>query len=44
MKYVVNLYTQIDEETYKLHIIKTTGEEIDTYISASDYNYISQYT
>ena len=44
MKHVVNLYTQIDEETYKLHIIKTTGEEIDTYISASDYNYISQYT
>ena len=44
MKHVVNLYTQIDEETYKLHIIKTTGEEIDTYISASDYNCISQYT
>ena len=40
MKHVVNLYTQIDEETYKLNIIKKTGEEIDTYISESDYNCI----
>lgn len=42
-KNVINIYQQLNEKVYKLHIIKTTGEEIDTYISTEDYDFISKY-
>ena len=40
MKNVINQYFE-EEEKYRLHIIRTNGEEIDIYFSKEDYSLIS---
>lgn len=40
MKNVINQYFE-EKDRYKLHIIRTNGEEIDTYFSKEDYDLVS---